>query len=62
VPPARRVLDEAIDWWELVDGTYQPLAPDDAGIVHSHVFPGLRLNLRAMLDGNLQGVLHAQQT
>jgi len=56
-----RVLDDAIDWWELVEGAYAPLPADEAGIVDSHVFPGLRLNMAAMLAGDLARVLAVQQ-
>lgn len=52
-----RVLDEAIDWWELFDGDYRPLAADASGIVESRVYPGLRLNLSAMLVRDLKTVL-----
>ena len=32
-----RTVDQRIDWFELVDGTYRPLPADD----RSNVFPGL---------------------
>ncbi len=56
-----RVYDQQIDWWQLDEGEYQPLAPDDGGIIHSHVFPGLALNIPALLKGNLAGVLATLQ-
>jgi len=56
-----RVLDGAIDWWELVEGAYVPLAADEAGVVDGRVFPGLRLDRLAMLAGNLARVLAVQQ-
>jgi Uma2 family endonuclease len=56
-----RVLDGAIDWWELVEGAYVPLPADEAGAVDSRVFPGLRLDLPAMLAGDLARVLAVQQ-
>ncbi|WP_020471054.1 Uma2 family endonuclease [Zavarzinella formosa] len=46
-----RVLDNRIDWWELVDGVYQPLPSDEAGVVRSRVFPGLWLDVPAMIQG-----------
>lgn len=57
-----RVLDGAIDWWELVEGAYVPLPADEAGVVHSRVFPGLRLDVPAMLAGDLARVLAVLQT
>ena len=56
-----RTLDRRIDWFELAAGVYRPLPPDAAGLVHSRVFPGLRLPLDAMLKGDLAAVLRAQQ-
>jgi Uma2 family endonuclease len=51
-----RVLDGAIDWFALVAGQYERIAPDDAGILHSRVFPGLRLDPAAMLRFDLPRV------
>jgi Uma2 family endonuclease len=45
-----RVEDEAIDWWQLVGGDYEPLAPDASGAVASRVFPGLILDIPALLQ------------
>lgn len=52
-----QILEERIDWFELSEGTYVPIAPDGDGIVESRVFPGLRLNVTAMLRGDLATVL-----
>ena len=52
-----RTLEERIDWFELVDGEYRPLPADDEGVIHSRVFPGLRLDAGALLRGNLAGAL-----
>jgi Uma2 family endonuclease len=57
-----RIYDQQIDWWELQEGEYQDLTPDEAGIVHSRVFPGLCLNVPALLKGDLAGVLATQQS
>jgi len=56
-----RVFDEAIDWFELVEGTYGAIAPDERGVVHSHIFPGLRLDREKMLTGDLASVLREQR-
>jgi Uma2 family endonuclease len=54
-----QILEERIDWFRLREGEYIVLAADDGGIVHSEVFPGLRLNVAAMLKGDLGAVLAA---
>ena len=56
-----RTLEHRIDWFELADGAYRPLQPDADGVIHSRVFPGLRLALDAMLRGDLATVLRALQ-
>lgn len=56
-----QVLDEKIDWFELREGAYVPLPPDEHGVIHSRVFPALSLNVEKMLDGDLAGVLAALQ-
>jgi len=52
-----RVDDKQVDWFRLVDGEYAPQKPDEAGLIHSQVFPGLRLAVPALLDGNVVEVL-----
>jgi Uncharacterized protein conserved in cyanobacteria len=52
-----RVYDEQIDWFSLQDEQYVLLQPNENGIVESCVFPGLRLNVAAMLNGDLATVL-----
>lgn len=47
----------AITWFALVDGAYVPREPDAHGIVESDVFAGLRLDVGAMLGGDLARVL-----
>ena len=56
-----RTLDLRMDWFELADGAYRPLQPDAAGVIHSRVFPGLRLAVAAMLRGDLATVLRELQ-
>lgn len=53
-----RVFDQAIDWWQLIDGDYVGLVPGD-GMVRSLALPGLVLDVEAMLQGDLQGVMAA---
>ena len=52
-----RVYDQQLDWFHLVNGEYVPLMPDASGVIHSQVFPGLRLLASALLSGDLAGVL-----
>lgn len=52
-----RVIDEAIDWFRLQDGEYVLIVPDADGIIESEQFPGLRLHVQSMLDGDLAAVL-----
>jgi Uma2 family endonuclease len=56
-----RVLNEQFDWWGLVDGEYRSLPRDPSGITESKVFPGLRLNIPALLKGNFKAVLDELQ-
>jgi len=52
-----RTLDQAIDWFVLENGQYVELAPDASGIIHSREFVGLRLNVSAILNGDMATVL-----
>ena len=52
-----RVQDQQIDWFRLINEEYVAQKPDDSGLIHSHVFPGLRLDVRALADGDLAKVL-----
>jgi Uma2 family endonuclease len=54
-----RTLDGAFDWFSLQDGHYVRLEPDEHGIITSKVFPGLRLNVAALLAGDDAAVLAA---
>jgi len=56
-----RVLERAIDWFVLRDGQFVAIAPAEDGILRSEVFPGLWLNVPAMLDGKLDVVLATLQ-
>jgi Uma2 family endonuclease len=52
-----QVYEDRLDWFQLVDDSYQPLESDEAGISRSRVFPGLWLHVPALLDGDLAKVL-----
>ena len=57
-----RVYEKQFDWFVLADDAYRPVAPDTSGLLHSQVFPGLRLAVDALLAGDVAGVLAALQT
>ncbi|MGH9934894.1 MAG: Uma2 family endonuclease, partial [Blastocatellia bacterium] len=52
-----RTEDREIDWFRLEAGQYVKVAPDEAGVIESRVFPGLRLATTALLAGDLARVL-----
>lgn len=52
-----RVYDRQVDWFQLIQDEYAPLTPDESGVIRSQVFPGLRLAVPALLEGNLATVL-----
>lgn len=52
-----RVEEGAIDWFQLVDGRYDLILPEETGVLRSEAFPGLWLNAPAMLSGDLAAVL-----
>lgn len=54
-----RTRDEAIDWFRQVDGKYQRVEPNADGIIESEEFPGLRLDVPAMLAQDRERVLAA---
>ena len=52
-----RVLEQAIDWFVLRAGQYEPLPVDANGLLRSEVFPGLWLDPVALVRGELATVL-----
>ena len=52
-----RVPEGRLDWFELVLGAYRARAADAAGVVRSAVFPGLWLNVGAILSDDLAAAL-----
>src|SRR5262245_7458438 len=56
-----RVLDRAVDWFVLRDGQYERLVPDAEGLLRSETFPGLWLDVPALLRGDVASVLAAVQ-
>jgi Uma2 family endonuclease len=56
-----QVLDRRIEWFALQEGEYVELPLDERGVVHSRIFPGLRLAVESLLNGDLAAVLAEQQ-
>ena len=56
-----RVLDKAIDWFVLRSGEFKTMAPDEAGILRSEIFPGLWLDAAALVHGDMAQVLAVLQ-
>ncbi len=52
-----QVFEQRIDWFSLQNEDYVSLLPDEQGVICSVVFPGLWLDVSAMLQGNMQQVL-----
>ncbi|MFQ3612607.1 MAG: Uma2 family endonuclease [Cyanobacteriota bacterium] len=53
--------EQSFRWYVLQEGAYVQLQPDELGILHSRVFPGLRLAINALLAGDMQQVLTVLQ-
>jgi len=49
--------EQRVDWFALHQKGYEPLEPDDAGILRSLTFPGLWLDVNALLAGDLTQML-----
>jgi Uma2 family endonuclease len=52
-----RVLDRKVDWFVLRDGDFIRLDPDEKGRYRSRTFPGLWLDARVLVEGDLAIVL-----
>ncbi len=57
-----RTRDRKIDWFRLENNQYIKVELNETGVIESSVFPGLRLNVPAMLAGNMAAVLAELQT
>ncbi len=56
-----RTEDEAVDWWMLEEDEYRAVPADPDGTVRSRVFPGLWLDVPALLAGTGQRLLATLQ-
>ena len=52
-----QIGDRRIDWFDLHEGAYVPLAPDKESMLRSRVFPGLWLAADALLADDLAKAL-----
>ena len=58
---AIQMYEQRIDWFALQDSVYQPLVPDDEGVLRSRAFPGLWLDTDAFWAGDLAKMLEVLQ-
>jgi len=56
-----RVWDRAVDWFVLTSGRFEPSEPDDNSIYKSKIFPGLWLDAKAVVDGDMARVVEVLQ-
>lgn len=56
-----QVFESTVSWFSLQDGEYVALIPNTSGIIESQVFPGLWLDVSALVAGNMQQVLAVLQ-
>ena len=54
-----QLYENRLDWFRLENGEYVPVAADKDGIIESVTFPGLRLAVAKLLDGDAAGVIAA---
>lgn len=55
------VQDRAFRWYILEQGEYRQQQPDRLGVLSSPFFPGLRLDVQALLRGEMSRVLSVRQ-
>jgi Uma2 family endonuclease len=56
-----QMVERRVDWFALREGIYEPLAPDEAGILRSEIFPGLWLRPAAIWAGDAAALLATLQ-
>ena len=52
-----QIYERRLDWFYLHNDEYEQLQPDTEGIIRSRIFPGLHLDMPALLAGDLARVL-----
>jgi Uma2 family endonuclease len=55
------VQERQFRWFVLQEGEYRLQAPNESGVLSSQVFPGLQLEVNALLAGDMQQVLAVLQ-
>ncbi len=58
---AVQMYEQQVDWFVLREGVYETLMPDEDGVLHSEVFPGLWLQPDALWSGDLAAMLAVLQ-
>ena len=53
--------ENQLEWFQLVEGAYQLLVPDETGVIRSQIFPGLWLAVSDLLADNMVRVLEVVQ-
>ena len=56
-----QVFERTVSWFSLQNSEYVALIPNASGIIQSQVFPGLWLDVSALVAGNMQQVLAVLQ-
>lgn len=56
-----QINEKSLYWFRLDKGKYVSIKPDENGVVHSVVFPGLWLAVGALLEGDLAQVMAVLQ-
>ncbi|MBN4003470.1 Uma2 family endonuclease [Nostoc sp. LPT] len=56
-----QVFERTVSWFSLQNGEYVALIPNASGIIQSQVFPGLWLDVSALVADNMQQVLAVLQ-
>jgi Uma2 family endonuclease len=56
-----QAFERRVDWFILRDGVFEPLQPDERGVLRSEAFPGLWLKASALWEGDLAAILAALQ-
>ncbi|MCP4362176.1 MAG: Uma2 family endonuclease [Chloroflexi bacterium] len=54
--------ERQVVWFVLREGVYEELQSDEKGVLQSEIFPGLWLDVKALLAGDLSAVLTTLQT
>ncbi|NKQ36424.1 MAG: Uma2 family endonuclease [Chloroflexi bacterium] len=56
-----QTYEQAVVWFVLREGVYEPLQPDEKGILRSEIFPGLWLQPKALWENDLAALLAVLQ-